>query len=43
MNKTKISIAERDFDPRTYGLWDEHASIAPLFLFKLTYPFKTRT
>ena len=29
MNKKKI-LAERGFDPRTSGLWAQHASTAPL-------------
>ena len=31
-NKTKKSLAERGFDPRTSGLWAQHASTAPLCL-----------
>ena len=27
-------IAERGFDPRTSGLWAQHASTAPLCLYK---------
>jgi hypothetical protein len=33
--KTKMSIlAERGFDPRTSGLWAQHASTAPLCFFE---------
>ena len=28
--KKKKSLAERGFDPRTSGLWAQHASTAPL-------------
>ena len=28
-------LAERDFDPRTFGLWAQHASTAPLCYFYL--------
>ena len=31
----KIKIAERGFDPRTSGLWAQHASTAPLCLLRL--------
>ena len=29
-NKNEMYVAERGFDPRTSGLWAQHASTAPL-------------